>query len=74
MRGKKCSGRKRLEFLLPERLWNAMSFTARVFFREPRTRAMGVDSTLAARRKDGTEFPVEIGLSFVEDGQLSVAW
>lgn len=55
-----------LDILLPER------FRAG-YFLEPRVRAMGAGMELAGRRKDGTEFPVEIGLAHVNtpDGPLA---
>lgn len=56
-----------LEILLPERDRAVHASHRAHFFAEPHTRAMGVGLDLAGRRKDGTEFPVEIGLSFVED-------
>lgn len=36
------------------------------YMREPGRRAMGVGRDLAARRKDGSEFPVEVGLTPIE--------
>jgi PAS domain S-box-containing protein len=60
-----------VEVLVPER------FSHHVSHREgyiawPRTRAMGADLDLFARRKDGTELPVEISLSPLDtsDGRL----
>ena len=59
-----------LELLLPHR------FTARHhqhrdgYFVAPKARTMGSGMDLAALRKDGSEFPVEVGLSHVEvDGE-----
>jgi PAS domain S-box-containing protein len=53
-----------LENLLPERYRNKhLSFRAD-FNSRPAPRRMGIGRDLAALKKDGTEFPVEISLSF----------
>jgi sigma-B regulation protein RsbU (phosphoserine phosphatase) len=38
------------------------------YFRQPRVRAMGGARDLLARRKDGSEFPVDASLSYVQQG------
>jgi len=45
------------------------------YWREPMTRSMGMGMELAARRKDGTQFPVEISLSTMqtESGMVTLA-
>jgi PAS domain S-box-containing protein len=51
-----------IEVLLPERLRRSHQEHRSGYIKEPRERPMGVGMELIARRKDGTEFPVEIGL------------
>jgi PAS domain S-box-containing protein len=58
---------QKLEILLPDRYRTAYADHRADYFAEPHVRAMGAGMDLAGRRRDGTEFPVEIGLSFVED-------
>ena len=52
-----------LELLLPERFHKAHITHRNRYFSSPRTRPMGVGLQLVARRRDDTEFPVEISLS-----------
>ena len=55
-----------LEMLLPER-FRARHVAHRTgYAKDPRVRRMGQGLDLTARRQDGTEFPVEISLSYVE--------
>ncbi len=64
-----------LETLLPERFRGAHGRHRCQFADAPSMRQMGVGRDLTARRKDGAEFPVEIGLSPVpgEEGGLVLA-
>ena len=60
---------KPLEDLLPERLRNHHPGYVKSFKSEHRARPMGLGRDLFGRRKDGSEFPVEVGLSPVETAQ-----
>ncbi len=52
-----------VEILLPEQFHERHIKHRGHYFSEPRTRQMGPELNLAGRRKDGSEFPVEISLS-----------
>ena len=52
-----------VEVLLPERFRSGHSLYRSRYSHEPKTRSMGAALELFGRRKDGTEFPVEISLS-----------
>ena len=54
---------KPVEILLPERFREKHVGHRKDYYSEPRMRSMGVGLNLFGRRKDGTEFPVEISLS-----------
>ncbi len=62
-----------LEMLVPERYRSNLAFLGTQNFDSPRVRAMGAGMEMAGLRKDGTEFPVEIGLSFVNSGDGTLA-
>ncbi|MDF1548763.1 MAG: PAS domain S-box protein [Bacteroidales bacterium] len=55
-----------VEFLVPERFRLKHSEHRQGFYANPRTRGMGVGMPLFGKRKDNSEFPVEISLSPVE--------
>jgi PAS domain S-box-containing protein len=55
-----------VEMLVPERFSAAHPAYRTGFFRNPESRPMGAGRDLYGRRKDGTEFPIEIGLNPIE--------
>jgi PAS domain S-box-containing protein len=66
---------KSVEMLLPEQFHAVHPKSRDQFFGAPEARAMGKGRELQARRKDGTEFPVEIGLTPIQtiDGLLVIS-
>jgi PAS domain S-box-containing protein len=65
----------KLEMLLPERFSKHHTGHRNSFFQRPQTRSMGMGRDLFAKRKNGTEVQVEIGLNPIEtaEGQLVLA-
>lgn len=64
---------KNIEILVPDRLRDTHQILRESFLQKPETRMMGVGRDLSGRRKDGSEFPVEIGLNPVgSDGNNAV--
>jgi PAS domain S-box-containing protein len=63
-----------MDILVPERYRAAHAGQRSRYFAEPGVRAMGAGRDLTGCRKDGREFPVEIGLSYVqtERGMLAL--
>lgn len=60
---------KPVEILLPERLQTSHKGHRANYIKDPHARPMGVGMELFARRKDGTEFPVEISLGPLDTGE-----
>jgi PAS domain S-box-containing protein len=58
-----------IESLVPERLRGAHPGFRAGYFAAPTSRPMGAGRDLYARRRDGSEFPVEIGLNPIETDQ-----
>lgn len=57
---------QRIEHLIPERFHRRHRRHRTQYVAEPVTRPMGIGLELAGRRKDGSEFPVDVSLSPVE--------
>lgn len=67
---------EKIEILLPGKFRNIHPNHRQKFFSNPQARSMGVGRDLQGKRKDGTEFPVEIGLNSIEttDGVRAIAF
>lgn len=63
---------KLVEILVPERFRLRHPEKRNLYFNEPTSRPMGAGRDLFGRRKDGSEFPIEIGLNPIEteDGTM----
>jgi PAS domain S-box-containing protein len=55
-----------IEILVPQRFRDRHPDFREAFFAQPATREMGVGRDLFGRHKDGSEFPVEVGLNPIE--------
>ena len=64
---------ERVEILVPERYRHGHGAHRRGYFGAPGTRPMGAGLELYGRRRDGSEFPVEISLSPLETGDGTLA-
>jgi hypothetical protein len=65
-----------IELLLPESRRSAHGREREEYFARPRVRPMGVGMDLAGRRKDASEFPVEVSLSHIDtrEGLFAIAF
>src|SRR5438046_2805654 len=60
---------RHIETLIPERFRDRHVGDRKGFLSEPSSRAMGAGRDLFGRRKDGSEFPVEVGLNPIRTAQ-----
>ena len=65
---------EKVEILIPGKYVRDHKQFRNSFVRHPSKRKMGLGKTLYGRRKDGSDFPVEIGLNFVKhEGEMMVS-
>ncbi len=57
-----------VELLMPERFRQGHVHFREAYYLQPSQRSMGQSRNLFARRQDGTEFPIEAGLSSIQIG------
>lgn len=57
-----------VELLLPDRFQHLHRLQRADFHQQPADRLMGYDRNVLGRRKDGTEMPLEVGLSYCHAG------
>jgi len=65
-----------IELLVPDGRREAHHRARAGYFSQPRVREMGSGLELSGRRKDGSEFPVEVSLSYIQtdDGSFGIAF
>ena len=66
----------KIEMLLPQRFGKNHVAKRDGYFQSPHARPMGQGMTLYAKRKDGSEFPVEVSLSYFtnKEGKFAIAF
>jgi PAS domain S-box-containing protein len=65
---------KKVEIVIPVRLRSLHCDRRAAYYADPKVRSMGQGLDLWGRRKDGTEFPVDISLSPVHMGGKTFIW
>lgn len=60
---------QKIEILTPARLRGNHLESRNGYFAQPQARAMGAGQELLGRRKDGSEFPIEVGLNPMETAE-----
>jgi len=59
-----------IETLLPEPFWEIYTQTRENYLADPRTRSTGLGAELIGLRRDGTEFPINVSISYIDTGDF----
>jgi PAS domain S-box-containing protein len=59
-----------IEILLPEPFWEIYTQTRENYLADPRTRSTGLGAELIGLRRDGTDFPINVSISYVDTGDF----
>ena len=62
-----------IEMLMPLRYREQHPAKVRNFFENPRNRSIDAKGDLYGQRKDGSEFPLELGLAYIQEGEQPLA-
>ena len=67
---------KRIEMLVPDQFSKIHVNNHKQYFQTPHARQMGNGLPITAKRKDGSEFPVEVNLSYfiIKEGKYAIAY
>jgi PAS domain S-box-containing protein len=63
-----------IDLLVPGRMRDNHASLRRGYLANPSNRPMGAGRDLKGRRRDGTEFPLEIGLTPIKTGSELIVW
>jgi PAS domain S-box-containing protein len=59
-----------IELLVPEPLWQIYAQNRDEYFADRKTRSTGLEVELVGRKRDGTEFPVNISMAHIDTGDV----
>jgi len=59
-----------IETLVPEPFWEIYTQTRGNYLADPKTRSIGLAAELIGLRPDGTEFPINVSISYIDTGDL----
>jgi len=59
-----------IETLVPEPFWEIYTQTRENYLADPSTRSSGLGAELIGLRRDGTEFPINVSISYIDTGDF----